>query len=147
MFPREAMSTAEVLLRHAAAALPQPTPGRSSSSSGSRLTALLWDQVQQSKFLQQLPGLLDSQVSVLQARMAAGKPSASTSDTLAASLVSTALNLFGAMDDLQPSFLASHAAVPGSRHAAGPRVPAARQHSAAKAGPAGVDGAAAGGIL
>jgi hypothetical protein len=105
-YPKEAISTAEVLLRHAAVALLPPTPG-SSSGSGSRLTDLLWDQVQQSRFLQQVPGLLDSQGRVLQERMAAGRPSASTSDTVAASLVGTVFHLFGRIDDLQPVFLPS----------------------------------------
>jgi hypothetical protein len=113
-YPKDAICTAEGLLRHAAAVLPPPAPGSSnsssSSSSGSRLTALLWEQVERSGFLQHLPGLLDSQVSVLQARMAAGQPSASTTDTLAASLVGTVFHLFGRINDLQPSFLTTHAA-------------------------------------
>jgi hypothetical protein len=68
MAAEEGLHTAGMLMLQAFANMSSRTgnaSGSSSSSSGSGLTAMLWEQIEQSGFLQQLPGQLSKESDLL----------------------------------------------------------------------------------
>ena len=83
------------------------TSSGSSSSSSSKLTAILWDQIEQSGILQQLPQALKCSVDAVQTPLKADQFASSTfltDETL------KMLQLVYGLQQLQPNFLTTHAA-------------------------------------
>ena len=94
-----------LLLMQALACLPPLAGTNSRSSSSSGLTAMLWEQLEQSGFLQQLPAQLGKRsavFSLVHASCSVGKVMSETSIRI--------LNTVGTLQKLQPSFLTAHAA-------------------------------------
>jgi hypothetical protein len=79
-----------------------------SSTSGRTLSAIFWQQVEQSGLLQQLPDALDFEPGVLRARPTAVQKGMAgmATDTM---MISNIFNLLYGLQQLQPSFLTDHA--------------------------------------
>jgi hypothetical protein len=100
-----AQCVASLMLGRAADALSPAPPGTSrssSSTSSSALTAMFWEQLERSSFLQQLPSAFTLQASRMQASGAQHIDSASVF------LHMPAFHLWGGLQRLQPSFLTDH---------------------------------------
>jgi hypothetical protein len=106
-----AQTLASVLMTHAAAVLPRPAASATSSSSNEVMIAL-WTQIEQSGVLQQLPGMLTSNLSALQSNCLADdkSPGVTLAPVRLSGQIFVQLQLLRGLQHLHSSLPTAHAA-------------------------------------